>query len=171
VQQQNPGHSQSVVMDGGNLPPYGWKITKFSNTLPIFAARYLNWCCMAMNAINVLRGLSGMKMLFGRFWQGLFLLLPAIAGAEESLSQDMALPPMTIDYSGVAGDIFHNQLLLLGGSALAAACVLAAIGILTRNPARSAPAAALSRVWGLVYLLLLGSLAVAGMRVWLLLQG
>ena len=170
VQQQNPGHSQSVVVDGGNLPPYGRKITKFSNTLLIFAARYLNWRCMAMNAINVLRSLLDMKTLWGRFLPGLFLL-PAVAAEEESLSQNIELPPMAIDYSGVAEAIFHNQLLLLGGSVLAAACVLAAIGILTRNPARNATAAALGRVWGMVYLLLLGSLAVAGMRVWLLLQG
>lgn len=111
------------------------------------------------------------------FMRGLPLaaLLPAIAGAAEQHSLDAPMPSISIDYSGVAAAVFQAQGGLLAATAPAAVALMALLFLVLRPREKtvavdSAVADRVALVWAFAYVVLLSSLALVGMRVWLLLQ-
>lgn len=100
-------------------------------------------------------------------------MVTGMASAEESLSQNVALPAVTIDYSGDAGAIFHMQGVLAGSGLLLA---LAALVLFTaarrrKGTADDVLAGRVARLWAGIILLLMAAAAIPAIRIWTVLQG
>jgi hypothetical protein len=97
---------------------------------------------------------------------------PVLAATEDRHSVAIVLPPVIIDYSGVAEALYRSQ------GAVAACLAAAVLLIMLRLPAvRPAPSAGdpdarrAGRVWGVVLALLAMALAVPAVRFWAVLTG
>lgn len=98
---------------------------------------------------------------------------PVLAATEDSHSVAIVLPPVIIDYSGVAEALYRSQ------GAVAAVCLAAALllimlrllAIRLAPPGADPDARRAGRVWGVVLALLAMALAVPAVRFWAVLTG